>query len=265
MPELPEVETFRRYFDRTSLNKKIEGIELRAGKMLKGISSRSLQVQLKNNKFKKTSRHAKYLFAHTDNEKILVLHFGMTGFLHYFKDKSEKPGHTRMLIDFNNGYHLAFDCQRKFGKIHLIDNKEKFIEEKKLGPDPIADEMNLLIFRKLLEGKKGSIKSTLMDQKTIGGIGNIYTDEILFNAGIHPSSKTEKLKDDQIKKLFHMMIKILRKAIDVNADSDRMPSTYLLHNRKSGADCPMCTSKIRKQTISGRTSYYCGKHQKMIK
>lgn len=265
MPELPEVESFRNYFNRTSLNKKIERVEVTSGKMLKDVSSRTLQMQLKNDKFRKTSRHAKYLFAHTYNGKILVLHFGMTGYLHYFKDESEKPVHTRMQIDFVNGYHLAFDCQRKFGRIFLIDDKEKFIEKKKLGADPIADKMNLSAYRRLLEGKKGSIKTTLMDQKTISGIGNIYSDEILFNAGIHPASRTEKLNDNQVRKLYQMMIKVLRKAIDVKADAERMPKTYLLQDRKSGADCPRCSGIIRKQTINGRTSYFCGKHQKKTK
>jgi formamidopyrimidine-DNA glycosylase len=221
-------------------------------------------MQLKNEKFKSTSRHAKYLFAHTDNKKTLVLHFGMTGYLSYYKNDKDKPGHTRMLIDFENGYHLAFDCLRKLGRIYLIHDMEKFIEKKKLGPDPLTGKMNLTKFRNLLEGKRGSVKTTLMNQEIISGIGNIYSDEILFNAGIHPASKTEKLNDEQIKKLFYMMIKVLNKAIDVDADAGKMPATYLLTKRKSGNDCPICSGKIKKQTINGRSSYFCDKHQKKI-
>jgi formamidopyrimidine-DNA glycosylase len=262
MPELPDVEIFRRYFNRTSLNKEIQRVDITVKKMLKGVSTGSLQMNLNNNKFTKTSRHAKYLFAHTDNDKILVLHFGMTGSIQYYKNENEKPGHTRMLIYFKNGYHLAYDCPRKLGKIFLIDDKQKFIEKKKLGPDPLSKEFNLFMFRKILDGKRGTIKSALMDQRTISGIGNIYSDEILFNAGIHPASKTEKLNDNQVKKIYHMINMILNKVIDANADEKRMPRTYLLQNRKAGGDCPRCSGKIRKKTIGGRSSYFCDKHQK---
>lgn len=262
MPELPEVENFRKYFDRTSLNKKIEKIEVPSGRILKGVSVRSLQRQLKDEKFKSTYRHAKYLFAHTENDKILVLHFGMTGSLNYFKDESERPEHTRLQIDFDNGYHLAFDDQRKFGKIYLIENEDKFIERKKLGPDPLADKINLTKFRELLNDKRGSIKSTLMNQKIISGIGNIYSDEILFNAGIHPASKIEKLNDGQIKKLYYMMQEVLNKSIDVNGDNKKLPKMNLLTNRKTGAGCPRCSGKIKRQIINGRSSYFCDKHQK---
>ena len=264
MPELPDVENFRRYFNRTSLHKQIEKVDVGAKRMLKGVSLRTLQMNLLNEKFDKTSRHAKYLFAHTNNDKIMVLHFGMTGSLHYYKDDKDKPEHTRMLIYFKNGYHLAFDCPRKFGNIFLIEDKQKFIEKKKLGPDPAADKFNLLKFREILDGKRGTIKSTLMDQKTISGLGNIYSDEILFNAGIHPASKTEKLNNDQIAKIYHMMDKVLNKVIDINADIQKMPRTYLLPNRKPGEDCPRCSGKIRKKTIGGRSAYFCDKHQKKV-
>ena len=264
MPELPDVETFRRYFNRTSLHKKIEKVDVGTKKMLKGTSSSSLQRNLKNLKFKKTSRHAKYLFAHTDNDKILVLHFGMTGSLKYYKNDEEKPAHTRMLINFTNGYHLAYNCPRKLGSIYLINDREKFIEGKNLGPDPLADDINLTGFRKIIDGKRGTIKSTLMDQNTISGIGNIFSDEILFNAGIHPASRTEKLKDDQVKKIHHMMKKVLNKMIKVQADPEKIPATYLLSHRESGEDCPRCTGKIRKKTINSRSSYFCDKHQKKV-
>jgi len=264
MPELPEVEIFRRYFNRTALNKKIIKVDVTAEKMLQEISRRSLHKNLKNSEFKNTSRHAKYLFAHTDNNKILVLHFGMTGSLKYFKNEEKKPDHTRMLIGFKNGYYLAYDCPRKLGKIFLIDDKPKFIEKKKLGPDPLADDLSFSVFRETLNRKRGAIKSALMDQKTISGIGNIYSDEILFNARIHPASKTEKLKDDHIKKIYQMMNKVLNKAIDTGVNLNRMPHTYLFWNREAGEDCPRCSGKIRKKTIGGRSSYFCDTHQKKI-
>ena len=264
MPELPDVETFRRYFNRTSLHKKIERIDIGTKEMLKGISSLSLQQNLKNLKFKKTSRHAKYLFAQTDKGKILVLHFGMTGSLKYYKKDEERPAHIRMRIDFANGYHLAFNCPRKLGSIYLINDREKFIENKNLGPDPVEDDFSLSGFRKIIEGKRGTIKSTLMDQKTISGIGNIFSDEILFNAGIHPATGTEKLNDAQVKKIYQMIKEVLNKVIDIQADPEKIPATYLYSHRAPGEDCPMCKGKIRKKTIGGRSSYFCDRHQRKV-
>jgi len=264
MPELPEVEIFKKYFNSTSLNKEIENVDVYTKKMLKGISSRSFRMSLKNEMFTKTGRHAKYLFAHTNTDKVLVLHFGMTGSLKYYKNDEEKPAYTRMQINFRNGFHLAYECPRKLGKIYFIDNVQKFIEKKKLGPDPLAKDFNLPLFRKILDVKRGTIKSALMDQKTISGLGNIYSDEILFHSGIHPASKTEKLSDDHIKKIYHMVNMVLNKVIDVNGDMSRMPGIYLLLMRTAGEYCPRCTGKIRKKSIGGRSSYFCDKHQKKI-
>ncbi len=264
MPELPEVEIFKKYFNSTSLNKEIETVDINTRKMLKGVSSRSFRMSLKNEMFTKTGRHAKYLFAHTNTDKVLVLHFGMTGSLKYYKNDEEKPPYTRMQINFRNGYHLAYECPRKLGKIFLTGNVQKFIEKKKLGPDPLSKDFNLALFRKILGVKRGTIKSALMDQKTISGLGNIYSDEVLFHAGIHPASRTEKLGDAQIKKIYYMVNMVLNKVIDVNGDISRMPRTYLLLKRKADEYCPRCTGKIRKKSIGGRSSYFCDKHQKKI-
>lgn len=264
MPELPEVEIFRKYFNRTSLNRRIQSVNIYANEMLKEVSSRSLQNSLKNSRFIKTNRHAKYLFAYTDHDKILVLHFGMTGSLKYYRNDAVKPGHIRMLINFNNGYHLAYDCPRKLGKIFLINNEQKFVSKRNLGPDPVSDKFTLNKFREILGEKKGTIKSALMDQSAVSGIGNIYSDEILFNSHIHPASKTEMLNDNQIKKIYQMMKKVLNKAIEAGPDVHKIPAAYLLMHRREGYNCPSCPGRIRKKTIGGRSSYFCDRHQKEI-
>ena len=264
MPELPEVEIFRKYLNRTSLNRRIQSVNIYANEMLKEVSSLSLQKNLKNSRFIKTNRHAKYLFAYTDHHKILVLHFGMTGSLKYYRNDEAKPGHIRMVINFSNGYHLAYDCTRKLGKIFLINDEQKFVAKKNLGPDPFSDKFTLPKFREMLSDKKGTIKSALMDQSAVSGIGNIYSDEILFNSNIHPASKTELLNDDQIKKIYQMIKKVLNKSIEAGTDIQKMPVKYLLMNRMEGNNCLRCPGKIRKKTIGGRSSYFCDRHQKEI-
>lgn len=264
MPELPDVEIFRNYFNSTSLHKKISNVEIKEKNMLGEISPRSIQMQLKGQQFDSTLRQGKYLFARTDDEKWLVLHFGMTGFLKYFKNPEESPEHVRLLLDFDNNYHLAYDCQRKLGYIDLINDVQAFIQKKELGVDPYREELDFETFKKIVKEKRSSVKSALMDQSLLAGIGNIYSDEIFFQAKIHPGSKVKKLDDRDLKIIYEKMKDVLQTAIDKEADPDQLPDTYLIPYRNPGDSCPICNGKIQKKTISGRSSYFCTKHQKLI-
>ena len=194
MPELPEVEVFRQYMNSTSLHKKISNVEVKSKTILGKVSPHSLRTRLKDHQFISTSGYGKYLFAKNDNEDFLVIHFGMTGFLNYYKNSEEASKHIRLLIKFNNGYNLVFDDVRKLGRVYLVDNYKQFIKKKKLGIDPIREKINFSSFKKIVNGKKGSIKSVLMNQQILAGIGNIYSDEILFQAKINPKSAFDKLK-----------------------------------------------------------------------
>ncbi len=262
MPELPEVESFRKYMDSTSLHKKINSVEVKNSKILGKISPSALKKNLTGNKFKSTKRLGKNLFAELSNKKWLTMHFGMTGYLKYYKKEEDAPGHVRVLINFDNSYHLAYNCTRMLGRVDLIDDLSKYIKKKRLGIDPIEDSLNLKDFYKLFNRRSGSIKSVLMNQSILAGIGNIYSDEILFQAGIHPGTNVKKLKDNDLKSIYRNMNSVLKKAISVNADSDKLPRNYLVTHRSSGEDCPKCKGKIKKQTIGGRSSYFCNKHQK---
>src|SRR6184192_3267187 len=115
MPELPDVETFKRYLDATSLHQRISGVDVQDRYILKGLSMDELARRLKGCCFKSTRRHGKHLFVRTDGDLWLRLHFGMTGSLQYFKDEEQAPKHTRVLFVFSNAHRLAFEDQRKFG------------------------------------------------------------------------------------------------------------------------------------------------------
>src|SRR6266481_2913095 len=117
MPELPDVETFKRYLDATSLHERITGVDVRSAYVLKGVSARELQRRLKGRCFESSRRHGKHLFVRADGDLWLRLHFGMTGSLKYFKHKKQAPRHTRLLFAFANAHCLAFKDQRKFGEI----------------------------------------------------------------------------------------------------------------------------------------------------
>jgi formamidopyrimidine-DNA glycosylase len=261
MPELPDVENFKRYLDRTARHKKIAHVEVRAGRMLQKISGRELARALTHRKIMRSRRHGKHLFAGLDDGHWLALHFGMTGFLAYFKDLGDDPAHDRLRLDFANGWHLAFINQRKFGKLQLIDDPNEFIVEGNLGPDALDRAVSVKKFRELLSGRRGELKAALMDQSLLAGIGNIYSDEILFQARLHPRTHVEDLDKSQIGKLHRVMRRVLKTAIKKGAGSDalfeRAPRSYLLRHRESGATCPRCGGKVRTMKAAGRTAYYC--------
>jgi formamidopyrimidine-DNA glycosylase len=262
MPELPDVETFKRYFDATSLHQRIENVEVRDAYILKGISTRELARELKERRFKSTRRHGKHLFVRTDGDLWLRLHFGMTGSLKYFKRKEQAPRNTRVFFAFANTHCLAFEDQRKFGEIGLIEGVNEFLKKRALGRDALS--INLSQFRTIFQERRGAVKTILLNQKLIAGIGNIYADEILFRARIHPATQVSALKDKTIAKVFRAMRYILKKAIEAKADADLMPKSWLLARRGKGRKCPRCRHELKSATIGGRTAWFCPHCQKRI-
>lgn len=264
MPELPDVEVFRRYFEQTSFHKKITRVQVREQDMLGEASLKTFRNRLQNSQFQATMRHGKYLFAETDNKDWLVLHFGMTGYIRYYTNEEETPKHSRLLLDFDNGSHLAYVCQRKLGLFDLTNDYRKYIEKKEFGIDPFRQKIDFSSFLEMIKGRRGTVKSTLMNQQLIAGIGNVYSDEILFQAGIHPGSQINKLDDGQLKTIFAKIKEVIEVAISKDVDPDRFPDSYLLPHRNAEEECPLCSGKIEKSTIAGRSSYYCPRHQKKI-
>lgn len=263
MPELPDVEIFKQYLSSTALHKKIRSVDIHSAEMLKGVTAQKLKKTLKGERFISTRRHGKHLFVEmAESKKWLVLHFGMTGFLKYFKNTAREPAHERLLIHFSNGYRLAYDCQRKLGEIALTDAPEVFIQEKELGPDALEPDFNVDRFKETLKKTRAMIKSALMNQKFIAGIGNVYSDEILFQAGIHPETRSSELDEDALTTLYSQTKRVLRTAIDARADPDHLPSTFIIPHRHGHGTCPKCKSDIEKIKVGGRTAYYCPQCQK---
>jgi formamidopyrimidine-DNA glycosylase len=255
MPELPDVETFKRYLDATSLHQRIGDVDVRSRYVLKDISAHDLARGLKGRCFESSCRHGKHLFVRADGELWLRLHFGMTGSLQYFKHQEKAPKHTRVLFVFANDHRLAFDDQRKFGEIGLLKDVDEFLKKRALGPDAL--DVDLAKFRKVLANRRGAVKSILMNQKLIAGIGNIYADEILFRARMHPATEIAGLGDKALTKLFRAMRYILEKAITAKADVDLMPKSWLLLKRHKGGKCARCGRKLRTAKIGGRTAWFC--------
>jgi formamidopyrimidine-DNA glycosylase len=254
MPELPDVEVFRMYVDTTALHKKIRRVKLTDTGLLAGSSSAELKRRLKGAAFQATRRHGKHLGVHLDTDAWLMLHFGMTGQLDYAKINDDPPQHTRMALHFDNDYRLAYINQRKLGRIRLADDFDAFIAEQELGPDALQIERKP--FLELLSDGRGTLKARLMNQNLIAGLGNVYTDEILFQAGIDPGTSMADVTPDVAADLWRTMRRVLRNAIDRHADPEEFPDSWLTPHRGE-EKCPRCAGSLKQAKISGRTSQYC--------
>jgi len=262
MPELPDVEIFRRYLNRTSLHKPIEICRIMETDILDDVSKSKLQSALKGNQFTESVRHGKYALVRLKKSQWMTFHFGMTGFLKYFKKEESRPDHVRLMIDFKDGYHLGYDAMRKLGSIGLANNPQSFAENKQLGMDALDKRLTFDVFQDKISNNKMGIKSFLMRQDIVCGIGNIYSDEICFHAKLHPKKQTSSLSEKNLKILFKSIKTVLETAIDSHANPEELPDSYLLPHRKENGKCPGCSGSIRRIKVSGRSAYYCPSCQK---
>jgi formamidopyrimidine-DNA glycosylase len=188
------------------------------------------------------------------------MHFGMTGQLHYFKSTKKEPEHTRLLFYFDSGYQFAYDCQRLLGEVDIYDDPQQLINTKDLGPDALR--LDFEAFQKKMDGRRGAIKTTLMNQQILAGIGNVYSDEILFQARLYPKTSVNELDGKTLRNIYQTMRDVLNTAIDCDAEPDQLPASYLIPHRESGAQCPHCEGKVEQIKFSGRHAYYCPHCQK---
>jgi formamidopyrimidine-DNA glycosylase len=260
MPELPEVETFKRYLDSTSLHQRITDVEVCDAYVLKNVSARELVRRLKGHRFENSHRHGKHLFVRAGNELWLRLHFGMTGSLEFLKHDEVAPKTARVIFRFTGNGRLAFDDQRKFGEIELIKNRDEFLRTRCLGPDAL--EISLSEFKAVVGKHRGAVKAILLNQQLIAGIGNLYADEILFRARMHPAREAATLSDEDLRRLFRATRYVLEKAIALKTDFNRLPKSWLLTHRGKRGRCPRCGRGLKSATIGGRTAWFCAHCQK---
>jgi formamidopyrimidine-DNA glycosylase len=261
VPELPDVAVLKRYLDATALHQRIERVDVHSQDVLAAASARELEAGLRGRALESTRRHGKYLFSRLDDDRWLVLHFGMTGRLQYFKQMEREPEYDQVLIAFENGYHLAYVAPRKLGEVELVDDVDAFIADKDLGPDVMAPHFDLAKFQEILSGRRGMIKSALMDQQLMAGVGNVYSDEILFQEGIYPRTRVADLDEQALASLYATMQDVLQTAVDRDADPETFPDSFLTPHRRRGGTCPRCGEELEKVKVSGRSAYYCPNRQ----
>lgn len=261
MPELPEVETYARYFARHALGQRIARVDVRDERILADIRKETFAKKLKGREFTSVRRHGKHLFADA-GATWLHLHFGMTGDLAYYREPQKEPRFARIVFAFDNGAALAFEDMRLFGLAELLDSPDAFVAERGLGPDPIDPSFTFAKFEALLAKRRGAIKSLLMTQEIVAGMGNLYVDETLYQTGVHPRRAVDRLKHDERRAVFTSMRRILRDSIARQERGADLPRSYLYHHREVGERCPKCGGTIQRSVVFGRTTYFCAKHQR---
>ncbi len=252
MPELPDVEVFRKTIEKNSVGKTIDDYTLHKKELLEN-SKRKLN-EIIGKKIESTLRRGKYCFIELGNSGWLALHFGMTGTVSFFKEEEEEPEYSAFSLHFKNG-NLSIISKRKLGKIEICDSPDDFAEENDIGKDAL--ELNQNEFLDLMKQKRGGVKSALMDQSLFSGIGNIYSDEILFQSRFHPKADLSGIDEKKLKELYRKITEVLKKAIEAEADPEKLPKNYLIPVRKEGEKCPYCEGKVKKIKVSGRGCYYC--------
>jgi formamidopyrimidine-DNA glycosylase len=291
MPELPEVETIKNGLIKKALGKPILKVEVNNESILRGGRKASFARALKGKNIGDIQRRGKMLIMEIDDEngkktgKFLLVRLGMTGRLvHFdredalwggysFKDKdSYAYKHCHFILRFAGGGVLLFCDSRMFGYLQIVG--ERGLKEKlqDFGPEPLEKDFTLRVLDNMMDGRKTSIKALLLNQKYIAGIGNIYADEILFDAGIRPTREASGLSAEERKMLYKSIKKVLRKAVQRRGTtfSDYVDASgneggyqrFLKVYGRAGKPCVGCRGEVQRIVVAGRGTNFCPSCQK---
>ena len=281
MPELPEVEVVRLFLNSHIVGKTISKLEIITPKSFIG-NNKLVEGQ----KIIKTSRIGKQLSIYLENNLILLFHLKMTGqiILGEFvfghptprEDKSILPNKsTRLILNFSNGSQLFFNDQRKFGWVKLLNQSELTKAQKNLGLDILNSKFTPKYFFNQLQNTSRPIKTALLDQTKFAGIGNIYANDALWEAKIHPLTPANSTSANKSKDLHQAVIDIIRESISHGGSTAKdkkylkpngQPGSHQYHFRvyqKAGEPCPRCHTPIESLKIAGRSAFYCPRCQKL--
>ncbi|HYL99956.1 MAG TPA: DNA-formamidopyrimidine glycosylase family protein [Blastocatellia bacterium] len=257
MPELPEVESRLVYLRATALGQIIDKVIVSEPRIIKAPSPAQFVRTLKHRLLVGAIRRGKYLVITLDDGRALVMHFTMGGSLHYYDSAQEAPRFTRIEFFLESGNRLAFTCPRNICRVMLVDSIDEIKGLREMGPEPLDANFTLPAFKqRVLGGKSAKIKVVLMDQRSIAGVGNIYADEILFQAELRPDRSASSLSDEEIRRLYRSVRNVLKKSLKT-ADDEEFPPTFLIGLDSRGAGCYRCDSKIERTRIGGRTTRFC--------
>lgn len=256
MPEMADIEVLKRRFNEEIKGQIVAGVKVLNPALVK---MAGLEKKLTGKKIHESQRYGKYLFVKIDSEGWLVVHFGLTGHFIFKKDNPKELSLQAMLVISTDKLHLIYEASHVFGSVSWCDDPQEFIKDKKLGPD--AGAISEEDFLHTLRSSKGAVKPALMDQHKIAGVGNVYADEILFQAGIHPQVPLKSLSVERLKKIYTQLHRVHEAAVKVNAVRTQMPDWALMKIRKTTLLCPKCGTSLKNVLVNGRETLFCPRCQ----
>jgi formamidopyrimidine-DNA glycosylase len=274
MPELPEVETVRRTLQPKLTGLTITCVHLCLPKIIRTPGPEEFKKIITNKKILRVDRRGKYLLLGLSGGYTLAVHLRMTGRLVYAAGDVPPTKHTHIILQLDNGHKLIFTDMRQFGGMWLVPTAalDSLSGYKDLGVEPLDECFTRDFFRKELCRRRTRIKSLLLNQTFIAGLGNIYADEVLHRAGINPERQAETLRPREIKRLHQAIIDVLMEAIDNRGttvrdyiDGNGLAGSYqelLRVYQREGKPCLHCGQVITRKKVGGRSSYYCPACQK---
>jgi len=268
MPELPEVETIKSELYPHIIGRRFTEVTVLDAKLVRQPSAEEFRQKLTGQKINNLERRGKYLIFQLSSGEVLIIHLKMSGALLLNSEQADR--HARVIFNLDNGSQVIFTDRRRLGALWLVENEQSIIG--KLGPEPLTPEFTTKTLAERLQKHKAPIKAVLLDQAFIAGIGNMYADETLFSARIHPLRKANSLSPQEIKNLHKAIVDVLRSAIDrkgASVDTYKLPDGQLgtAHSNfsvahRGGKPCPTCGTPIQRLAIRNRGSYFCPNCQK---
>jgi formamidopyrimidine-DNA glycosylase len=272
MPELPEVEHVARQLRADLVGRRIVRASVFWPRSVSGMTPDAFEQALGGRLVKEVGRRGKYLLVTLDNGQVLVVHRRMSGNL-IFADAQDGALYVRVAFALDDGRYLLYSDPRKFGRLMLVPSENLADIFTHLGPEPLDEAFTPAVLAKRLAGGKRSIKATLLDQSVIAGVGNIYADEALYAAQIHPLRPADSLDADEINRLHAAIQSVLEKGIEHGGTTfGRYRDAYneaggnfdhLVVYQKTGQPCPRCGTPIERITVAQRGTHYCPHCQRL--
>lgn len=275
MPELPEVETIRGQLAERLPGRTITAVSVLDAKLVGPETPEGFAEQVRGRRIEAVDRRAKYLLMPLDSGDTLTVHLRMTGRLHWRPGPPEAvEPHLRARFDLDDGATLAFRDMRRFGRAWIVPadlpDPEAYWAER-AGVEPLSPRFTTRLLTALLEGRRGPVKAVLLDQRLVAGLGNMYVDEALFGARVHPLRPAGSLSPEELRRLHRSIRTVLATAVEAGGASidsyrdglgerGRMQDLLRVH-LNAGGPCPRCRTSIRKTRVAQRGTYWCPRCQ----
>ena len=268
MPELPEVEIIRRQLEKELAGARISSCEVGLGRLVTFPTPLGYRRGLKGRRIESVGRRGKYLLFYLDDGKELIIHLGMTGSLVLSSPGEERPRHTHIVYHLEDGRDLLYIDPRTFGETALLRRGDRAPLRglHNIGPEPLAEDFTCEVLSASLGGRC-RVKSALLDQSRVAGIGNIYADESLHRAGVSPLRRLDELSPAEVERIHAAVREVLGEAIcrggssvsdyvDLRGQRGEFQDEHRVY-RREGQCCPACGATILREIIAGRSSYFC--------